>query len=695
MKQTFGLWLLLVWLGFLLPCAGLAEIAKVPQNISIVGSDSSQSNRHALFTPSGLQPDANHHAIVKSLSSPVTSAAAGLPVPAKITSNSLSQLKSPDGSLVLTFAISNYDGSVDCPVYSLARNGQTLITTSKLGLTFDGGLLQNHLTVLSKTNSASDSIWQPVYAEKNSIRDNYNQLMVNLQETISPYRQLRLTFRAYDEGVAFSYTIPSQTGMAGVSNLTEQTEFRFASDYPAWATYTAQGVYSKVTISRIRSGCERPLTVQLATSLYVALGEAGLVDYSRMKFVPLSGKPNSLVSLLDGPVTSSLPLTTPWRFIMAADSPGRLLENDFLVLNLNEPCVLTNTSWIKPGKVIRETTLKTASAKACVDFASKHNIQYIEFDSGWYGKETTTLTATNAIGSLDLPDIVSYAASNNIGVILYVNWKAMTNELTLLPPLYHSWGIKGIKYGFVSVGLQRYTEIVNDAARICATNQMMLEVHDEFRPSGYTRTYPNFMTVEGVSGDETTPTATQDTTLLFSRMLAGAADHTVCYFEKRVTNKWSHAYQLAKAVCFYSPWQYLYWYDRPTNSFGYINGGNAMITEVPEMEFYDHIPTVWDETRVLQGEIGQYAIIARRTGTEWFIGAMNANRLRHFNLSLNFLTSGQKYIANIYSQDPSVPTRTHVRIDRLAVDSTSTLAMKLGASRGEAVRLIPANPADN
>jgi alpha-glucosidase len=120
-----------------------------------------------------------------------------------------------------------------------------------------------------------------------------------------------------------------------------------------------------------------------------------------------------------------------------------------------------------------------------------------------------------------------------------------------------------------------------------------------------------------------------------------------------------------------------------------------MITEVPEMEFYDHIPTVWDETRVLQGEIGQYAIIARRTGTEWFIGAMNANRLRHFNLSLNFLTSGQKYLADIYSQDPSVPTRTHVRIDRLAVDSTSTLAMKLGASRGEADRLIPANPADN
>ena len=233
---------------------------------------------------------------------------------------------------------------------------------------------------------------------------------------------------------------------------------------------------------------------------------------------------------------------------------------------------------------------------------------------------------------------------------------------------------------------------MNTAARICASNQMMLEVHDEFRPSGYTRTYPNFMSVEGIAGDETTPTAAQDTTSLFSRMLVGGADHTVCYFDPRVTNNWSYAYQLAKAVCFYSPWQYLYWYDRPTNSYGYVSGGNDMITEVPEMEFYDYLPTVWDETRVLQGGVGQYAIIARRSGTQWFIGAMNANSTRTFNVPLDFLTPGQKYVENLYSQDLSTPTRTHVRIDRSVVDSTATLAMTLDASRGEAVRLLPANP---
>ncbi len=640
-----------------------------------------------------VNASSNYAVVITNLYGAVTSSLASLTVITNAITNAPIQLTSPDGSLVLMFVVTNFDGSSSCPVYSLARDGQMLITPSKLGLTFGAaGLLRENLSVVSETNSANDSTWQPVYAETSSIRDNYNQLVVNLQEIFSPFRQLQLTFRACNEGVAFSYTIPSQAGFTGATNLTEQTEFRFAADYPTWPTYTAQGVYSQTTISGVSTGCERPLPVELATNLYVALGEAGLVDYSRMKFGPLSGKPYSLMSVLDDPVTNALPLTTPWRFIMAADSPGQLLENDFFVLNLNAPSALTNTSWIKPGKVIREVTLSTKGGMACVDFAAKHNISFIEFDAGWYGPENTTATATNVSGSLDLPGIISYGASNNVGVILYVNWLAMTNELSLLPPLYQSWGVKGIKYGFVSVGPQQYTEIVNDAARICASNQMMLDVHDEFRPSGYARTYPNFMTAEGISGDETTPTATQDMTLLFSRMLVGGADHTVCYFDSRVTNNWSYAYQLAKAVCFYSPWQFVYWYDRPTNSSGYVSGGNDMITEVPEMEFYDYMPAVWDETRVLQGSIGDYAVVARRTGAQWFIGAINANSTRTFSVPLSFLTSGQKYIESVYSQDPAVPTRTHVRIDRLVVDSTATLTLTLDASRGQAIRLLPADP---
>ncbi len=606
------------------------------------------------------------------------------------------QLASPDGRLILTFAVSNFNGSAGCPVYSITKTGQTLIAVSKLGLTFGTGLLGTYLTNLSQVFTSSNSVWQPVYGERSTVTNNYNQLMVNLQEAVWPNRWLQLTFRAYNEGVAFCYTIPAQTGLSGASNLTEQTEFRFDGNYPAWTTTSAQGIYSSNTISGVPSGCERPLPVQLATNMFVALGEARLVDYARMKFAPLAGATNSLVSLLDGPVNSSLPLTTPWRFILAGDSPGQLLENNFLVLNLNDPCALTNTAWIKPGKVIRETTVTTNGGYACVNFAVKHRLQYFEYDAGWYGPENTTPDATQPKAGLDLQNVINYANSNGVGVILYVNWLAMTNQLNLLPPLYQSWGVKGIKYGFVgpnsAIGQQTPNAIVNQAVRICATNQILCDAHDEFRPSGYTRTYPNLMTVEGLLGDEGTPTTTQDTTELFSRMLAGGADHTVCYFDARVTNNWSYVYQLAKAVCFYSPWQFLYWYDIPTNSPGYVSGGNDKINDVPELEFYDYLPTVWDETRVLQSCIGQYAIIARRTGNDWFIGAMNANSSRTFAVPLDFLTPGQKYIENVYTQDPNIPTRTQVRIDRLVVDSTATNFLTLAASSGAAVRLTPAIP---
>ena len=331
-----------------------------------------------------------------------------------------------------------------------------MLASSKLGLTFGSGQLQQNLTVLSETYSTNDSTWQPVAGERSSIRDNYNQLVVELQETVSPFRILDLTFRAYNEGFAFRYTIPTQTGFTSVNNLSEQSEFRFSGNYTAWSTTTAQGVYSSYPISSIPSATERPLPVQVATNLYLALGEARLLDYARMKFSVLSGKANSLVSVLDSGVADPLPMSSPWRFILFADSPGHLLENNFLVLNLNDPCVLTNTSWIKPGKVIREGTLTTTGGLACVDFAVKHRLQYIEFDAGWYGPENTTLTATNvnvdpskSPGPLDLQRVINYGATNGVGVILYVNWLAMTNQLNILPPLYQSWGMKGIKYGFV------------------------------------------------------------------------------------------------------------------------------------------------------------------------------------------------------------------------------------------------------
>jgi alpha-glucosidase len=467
----------------------------------------------------------------------------------------------------------------------------------------------------------------------------------------------------------------------------EKSEFRFHADHITWATYSAQGLYEQVTLSQIRRGCERPLVVQVADDLYAALAEARLVDYARMKFGPLQGVPYGLEGRLDGEVESPLPLTTPWRVVMVADSPGRLVENNSIILNLNEPGAIRDTSWIKPGKVIREVSLTTAGGKACVDFAVQRGLQYVEYDAGWYGPEgdpasdarTVTLDPKRSKGPLDLHEVIRYADQRGIGIIVYVNHLALERQLDELLPLYKKWGVKGIKFGFVNVGSQQWTRWLHDAIRKCAEHEFMVDVHDEYRVTGYSRTYPNLMTVEGIRGDEARPTNEQTLTFAFTRMIAGPADNTVCWNDRRVVENSTYAYQLAKPVVLFSPWQFLFWYDRP-----------AAVEDTPELEFYRRLPTSWDETRVLQGRIGEYAVVARRKGEQWFIGCMNANEPHEFDVPLNFLETGRRYTAHVYTDDPTVATRTHVRIERLPVDRDTTLKVALPARGGEVIRIEPA-----
>jgi len=578
------------------------------------------------------------------------------------------EVKSPDGNLVATVAVEN-----SAPVYSIAYRGKPIVGKSRLGLVLERSALMNALALVGINTSSRDETWQPVYGERQSIRNHYNQLDVDLGK-------LLLTFRAYDEGVAFCYTIPRRPGVDKVVIKQELSEFRLTANHATWETYSAQGNYKPTTISKIRSGCERPLVLQAEGDLFIALAEAKLVDYARMKFAPLGG--NGVVSDLSGSVTNTLPVTTPWRVLMAAESPGRLLENNDLILNLNDPCAIADTSWIKPGKVIREVTLTTVGGKACVDFAVKRQLQYVEFDAGWYGHEYDPKSDASAVnvdpkrskGPLDLHEVIRYGRERGIGIILYVNHLAAEKQLDQILPLYQKWGVKGVKYGFVNVGPQYWTSWLHGAIRKAAEHKLMVDVHDEYRPTGYTRTYPNLMTVEGISGDETSPINRQTLTLQFMRFLAGPADNTICYYNERVEKNASHAYQLAKAVCLYSPWQFLYWYDRP-----------SFAGDEPELEFYDHVPTVWDDTKVIQGKIGEYAVIARRSGVEWFIGFMNSSNARTFDLPLTFLDAGRKYTAHIYGDDPKVSTQTHVGVDHQPVGQKTTLPLHAGMNGGVAV----------
>jgi alpha-glucosidase len=598
---------------------------------------------------------------------------------------------SPDGNVVVTFDVKNVGDRQNCLMYTVTYKSQPIVVDSRLGLAIKyAALLETGFDIVNVSRSNSDSTYSPVYGEFKTIRDRYNQLIVELKESHRPYRRLQLTFRAYNEGAAFCYTLPHQEALQSFVISAEKTQFRFTANHSAYAVYSAQGQYSKVPLSDIKNNCERPLTIQINKGLFASVAEARLVDYARMRLSPDKGQAHTVVSSLASEVDAVAPFTTPWRVIMLGRTPGELLERNYLIMNLNEPCAIKDTSWIKPGKVIREVTLTTAGGMACVDFAVEHNLQYVEFDAGWYGHEyseesdarTISVDPKRSKGPLDLHAVIKYAKQRDIGIILYVNRRALERRLDDILPLYEKWGIKGVKYGFVRVGSQQWTAWLHEAVRKAAGHHLMVDVHDEYRPTGYSRTYPNLMTQEGIRGNECMPTAGENLILPFTRMLAGAGDYTICYYNNRI--KTTHAHQLAASVVFYSPWQFVFWYDRPS----YYQGE-------PEIEFFEHLPTVWDDTRVIHGKIGEYIAIARRSGRQWFLGMMNGSQHRSLRIPLTFLEEDKQYVAHIYSDaDPGDKTRTHVQISRHIVDSSIVLNAEMPPSGGQAVRLVPAAPDD-
>ena len=452
---------------------------------------------------------------------------------------------------------------------------------------------------------------------------------------------------------------------------------------------------------------DRPLLLKLASGKYVCLGEARVVDYVRTKFKLSQGKANTLETSMYGPVEDIAPYATPWRVIMCADKPGEIIEHNDLLLNLNDPCKLQDTSWIRPGKVMRETTLTTKAAKEMVDFAVKHNLQYIHFDAGWYGAEYDKKSDASRVSieprrnpdphALDLESVIAYAKQNGIGVILYVNQRALQQQLDQILPIYKKWGVAGLKFGFVQVGSQVWTKWMHEAVKKCADYGMMVDIHDEYRPTGVSRTFPNLMTQEGIRGNEEFPDATHNAILPFTRYVAGAADYTICYYKqdfnrinfksdqygearpKTVQN--TPAHQLALAAVYYSPLQYVYWYDRPSDS-----------RDEPELKFFDDVYTTWDDTRVLQGEVGEFITTARRKGDEWFIGSITNTEPRDISVALDFLPKGESYLAEIYTDgDKKATTRTKVKVSNYRVDNSSKLRFRLRASGGCAIRLSPLN----
>ena len=619
---------------------------------------------------------------------------------------------SPDSTLQLTFAVDSTSDERGCLSYTLSYKNKTVVRRSRLGIvTVDLPSWINGFALAGQTRQSTDETWKPVYGERSTVRNRYNECTIDLLRENDKNNPFQIIVRMFNEGAAFCYRFPEHLSTSVLHIQDEKTEFAFDEEAIAYVTPFAQELYHPRPLRDWSYGAtlplpfwaaptpeyesERPLTMLLANGLYVSIGEARLVDYARMKFVLSKEKKNTIVTRLFGPVTESSPFETPWRVIMVAEKPGDLLEHNDIFLNLNPPCAIGNTGWIKPGKVMREVTLSTAGARECVDFCARHNIQYVEFDAGWYGYEYSKASDASRVDvdprrnpkkDLDLQDILEYARKKKIGVFLYVNHRALEKQIDDILPIYQKWGVAGLKFGFVHVGSHKWTSWVHEAVRKAAKHNLMVDIHDEYRPTGFSRTYPNLLTQEGVYGNECMPDANHNTILPFTRFLAGAADYTICYYHqaglKNVKGiKTTSAHQMALAVLYYSPLQFVFWYDKPSDYQG-----------EPEMEFFENLPTVWDTTTVLLGEIGKYAAIARKSNDRWFLGCITNNEGRTLDIPMDFLDRKKNYIASLYTDGgEAVPTRTHVRIERRTVRSTSVIKADLKPSGGMAMEILPAH----
>ncbi|AXY73606.1 alpha-glucosidase [Paraflavitalea soli] len=597
-------------------------------------------------------------------------------------------VRSPDNNITVQFYQKQLSPGKKEMYYQLSYKNKQVIQESVLDIQLDNNLSERamalpvdrhekwceNLLVKKATTVARDTTWQPPYGESSSIRDHYNALIVDLVKDDNPIYPMQVEIRAYNEGAAIRYFFPENVKGTYYRVMQENTSFTLPEGTLAWHASWAQAPYKLLPLRNWPDESERPLTLKLPDGRYACLAEAGMTDYARTKFKLSATKPHTIVTSMYTPADLISPFGTPWRVIMVGEKPGDLAVNNQLLLNLNEPSRIKDVSWIKPGKIMRVMTQTTADAKANIDFAVKHNLQYILFDWKWYGPAFSFSSDVTkvAIPDLDLPGIIQYGKERGVGVWLYVNLQGLYAQSDSLFRVYKQWGVKGVKFGFVQAGSHRWTTWLEEMFKKAAANEIMVNVHDDWRPTGEQRTWPNLMTAEGVRGNEEMPDATHNTVLPFTRYIAGAADYTICYYDTRI--KTTHAHQLALAAIYYSPLQTLYWYDKP-----------AMSNNEPELSFWDHIPVSWDETKILQGAPGEYITTARRKGAEWFVGTITNNDARIVKISCSFLPKGKKYMATIYSDAPLVRTNTKVKVEERTIDASTVLEVKLLPSGGQAI----------
>lgn len=476
--------------------------------------------------------------------------------------------------------------------------------------------------------------------ESDTITNSYKELILNCINSTFRYK---LIVRVFNGSVAFRYEIPPQATPTGISIRHEKTTFTLKEPFVIYQ-YNHESVFTPTSIDTLVKTCDFPATLR-TKKFYISIGEAVNERYTKAELMK-GDNPHSLqvAFVRDTAVKMENAIFTPWRTISISQTAVGLHEFSTLFLKLAPSLQKEVPKWIKPGKLIR-SQLNTQSGLECIDFAAKHSLQYILFDAGWYGAEFRgTSDPTQVIPDIDMPKVIHYGKEHGIGVILYVNYVGLKAKLDTLLTLYKEWGVRGFKFGFVDGLTQNGLTWLSSAIKKVNDSGFVLDIHDNYKPTGLSRMYPALLTQEGIRGDENSPDAFHTTVLPFTRFLAGPADFTFCFpneknsFSKNL--KVSMAQQLALTVVYFSPLQALYWYGKPLD---YTNDA--------ELEFFDQMPTVWNETRYLAGDIGRNISVARRNGSTWFVGNAAGMNDWKSSIKLDFLTKGKRYTATVFEDD--------------------------------------------
>lgn len=608
------------------------------------------------------------------------------------------QLSSPDGSHTVVFSQKQKEDGANEVCYNIEFKGKEVLGNSRVGLDMDNrvwekalgvrNLVQpkcwmDNMTVDSVSYNSRDTIWHPLYGERSSIRDHYNGCMLYMSKKDGSIYRMNIEVRAYNEGIAFRYFLPEHPKAIFHKVVADLTEYAFPEGTKAWCEEWAQAPFECKNVNEIDVPVERALTLELPNGIWTAITDADVDDWCLTKFRSSATRKSTLESVMYSPVDIVTYYATPWKVIMSAEKPGQLLEHNDIVLNLNPPCEIQDAgSWVKPGKIMR-AGISTEAGMKVIDFCAEHKIPYMLFDWQWYMPCTShDGDATKVVDKVDMQKVIAYGKEHGVGVWLYVNQHALMKQAHTLFPMLHKWGVVGVKSGFVQYASHRWSTWVHSLVRMAADNHLMMNIHDEFRPSGFSRTYPNLLTQEGICGNEEWPDATHNVTLPFTRMINGAADYTICYYDKRLKN--THAHQLAASLVFYSPLLTVLWYDTPDRF-----GGEQ------EIEWFENLPTVFDDTRVLDGYPGRNITMMRRHGEDFYIGLMTNNEPSEQDIRLDFLDAHKNYLAQIYTDGgEEVKSATHVKCTYLQVNNKQTLKFALKGRGGAAIRIIPTSKED-